>query len=181
MGFSIDDSVQLWIAFGNWINAYHRNPGEIPDESKFWIKNLISVMDAIIAKSMISPEQLAAVAYFQHESKPLFFRAITGSCAEEILDSIHAGAISIEPNPDFESWTGNVEAVKRKVSREESPFNVIFISEYPMSEPAFFVGGDDCEILYPRNTSWRIILHSTREDRGKTISFVYVKRKFVRE
>lgn len=178
MGFTFDDSIQLWIAFGNWINLYHRNPGEITEESRLWVKNLVSVLDTIIAKSVIPPEQLSAIS---HDSNPLFFRAVSGPYAKEIIDSVHAGVFSIEPNPNFESWTANIEAAKRKITGGESPYNVIFISEYPNLEPAFYVGGEDYEILYPRNTSWRIITHSTRADHGKPISFVYVKRKFVRE
>lgn len=175
-------AISHWIAFGFCINNYIRNHDFfelLPSMVQHQIHDIIQSLDKIISKSVITFDQFQMIVSFQKDPNPQLFRAIWGSYAKEITDKLDKKFSSIDPDPGFESWTANINIAKTKFINEKSRHNVIFITDCNVNEKALFLGTDAYEILFPRHTAWRIISHNVFEEDGRTITFIYVKKRTI--
>lgn len=156
------DTIKYYIDSGKEINSFLRGTAYFEASLHVDLLRKAHIIDGIIKKSKLSKEYA-------------LFRGIYGAYAERVLDDVLNG-INIFKEFGYSSFTFN-NSIAMNIALQCEDYGIIYFYDSKIGESALFIGGRECEIVFPRKISWyikekRIIRYS-----NCTITVIYLDKE----
>ncbi len=153
------EAILEWIRSGHGINAYIRDAGQLPPEYRTEMRAYVRALDSAIYRSRLDRESVDRIRALQGGSEPQLFRGMAGPDAAAVLEIVRSGGERVE-DAGYQPFTARMDVLTESIHRAAAP-GLVFAAPCAVGETALYIGGSDCEVVYPRNTAWRI--RSTEE------------------
>ena len=168
------DAITEYMRAGTAINAFLRESVELPPDYRTEMRTFVKTLDSVIYKSRIDRESIEMLGKLQGRERPHLYRGISGPYARKVLGAVQGGQDTIG-DPGYPSFTGNLRTILDRLQSTAEKDAILFCTPCTSGETALFVGGEEFEVLYPRDTRWRILASEALP--GRTIPCIYLSRE----
>ncbi|MDI6719717.1 MAG: hypothetical protein QMD46_08920 [Methanomicrobiales archaeon] len=153
------DAIREWIRSGHGVNVYLRDPGQLPPEYRTGMRAYVRALDSAIYRSRLDRESVDRIRAVQGGRAPQVFRGMAGPDAGAVLERVRTGVERFR-DAGYQPFTARRDVVTECIWSAAEP-RVVFAVPCTVGETALYIGGSDHEVIFPRNTAWRV--RSTEE------------------
>jgi hypothetical protein len=155
------EAIRVYIEAGDYINSCLRGRTQIPKAFTPLFDRLIQRLDSAITKSKIY-------------RNCIIYRGISCEYVDELLEDIAQGRRELNDKA-YLSFSEDPEIAK-EFSSICKDRGVIFVVECQSGECALVIGGEESEIVFPRNMRWNIITTERKRCEDRSITFIYLEK-----
>ena len=170
------EAIDFYLQYGEYINYYIRFPDKLDSNYVPYFVSFLQYLDKAIAKSTINLFCFREICYSQKvEHKPTLFRGLSGEFASDLVKAVENGMDLIE-DLAYVSFTYDKETALSHANKYKNGIRVILVKDCYPFEKVLFIAGKEFEIIYPRDTKWKVLDIESKERDDGTIAFIYVER-----
>lgn len=156
----------------NAIRSYLEN-GEITNQ-------YLRARKSLFSETLVSSENLdifyldQAIEKSQLHKNYQSYRGVSGEYGLKIMDNLLKG-LTIISDPGYVSFTFDL-SIAMDYANIFGVERIVFIIDCVPGEKALFIGGEESEILFPRDEKWQVFKVGQTTIWTPRITFIYLKR-----